>query len=187
MSHRKTKRQPDFSEYEAVLHKIGSFSKKVSSQYAEELNCKKGCSQCCVAGLEVLPVEAAYIQQGLAAQGPSDSLSLRGSYCDFLDVSGACQIYAFRPLVCRTHGLPLKMESLEPVSKSLSLRVLNDDVVTCHLNFLTDREPAPADVLSEIQIQALLHVVNVRFCQTHQIQDPLRRTPLTHAALGKDS
>lgn len=187
MSHRNTTRQPNFSEYEAVLQKIGSFSRKVTAQYAQELNCKKGCSQCCVAGLEVLPVEAAYIQQGLATQGPFDPISLQGSYCDFLDASGACQIYEFRPLVCRTHGLPLKMDSLEPASKSLSLRVLNDDVVTCHLNFLTDREPAPEDVLSEIQLQALLLVVNVRFCETHQIKDPLRRTPLTHAVLGKDS
>ena len=108
-------------------------------------------------------------------------------YCEFLDVAGACQIYPFRPLVCRTHGLPLKMDSLESVSSSLSLRILNDEVVTCQLNFVTDQDPAPQDVLNDLQVQRLLHVVNARFCENNQISDPLRRVPLTRDALVKDS
>jgi len=187
MSHGKSKDSPNFSEYEAVLHKISEFSKRVSSEYAHELNCEKGCAQCCVSGLQVLPVEAAYVQEGLKSQSAISASPSQKSFCEFLDTSGACQIYSFRPLVCRTHGLPLKMASFESVPSSLSLRVLNDDVVTCQLNFVTDQTPASQDVLSDLQVQRLLHVVNARFCESNQISEPLSRVPLTRDVLLKDS
>jgi uncharacterized protein len=187
MSELKPKSGPDFFEYEAVLRKVSVFSQKVTAKYADELNCQRGCAQCCVAGLQVLPVEAAYVQQGLLGENEISVQPADSPYCAFLDGSGACQIYEYRPLVCRTHGLPLKIESTGPLSGSISLRILNDDVVTCQLNFVTDTDPAPQDVLNEIQVQRLLHVVNARFCEKNQIKAPLERVALIPGALGKDS
>jgi len=42
---------------------------------------------------------------------PEDRLN--SNACVFLDQEGACKIYPYRPLICRTHGLPLLYPILE--------------------------------------------------------------------------
>jgi Fe-S-cluster containining protein len=72
-----------------------------------KLECRRGCSSCCVDGLSVFDVEAAHIQRnnaGLLAMG----IPHAEGACAFLDELGACRIYADRPYVCRTQGLPLR-------------------------------------------------------------------------------
>jgi Fe-S-cluster containining protein len=72
-----------------------------------KLECRRGCSSCCVDGLSVFDVEAAHIQRnhaGLLATGVPHPEGV----CAFLDELGACRIYADRPYVCRTQGLPLR-------------------------------------------------------------------------------
>ena len=53
--------------------------------------------------------------------------------CAFLDAEGACRIYAQRPYVCRTQGLPLRW-----------LEEQHDEVVElrdiCELNFVDEHE-----------------------------------------------
>lgn len=75
-------------------------------RHRPRLRCGRGCSACCVDGFSVFEVEAEVIRSHHAdvlatAPGPS-------SGCAFLDEAGACRIYAHRPYVCRTHGLPLR-------------------------------------------------------------------------------
>ena len=41
-----------------------------------------------------------------AANWPKPQLN-EDKECSFLDEEGGCQIYPFRPIICRTHGLPL--------------------------------------------------------------------------------
>ena len=43
----------------------------------------------------------ALLTKGAAGAGPEGA-------CAFLDAEGACRIYAHRPYVCRTQGLPLR-------------------------------------------------------------------------------
>ena len=54
-----------FKEYRAVLNKVAEFSERIFAAHQNEITCHKGCSQCCVDGLSVLPIEAQYIQAGL--------------------------------------------------------------------------------------------------------------------------
>ncbi len=79
---------------------------KLEKLHAERLNCKKGCSACCVDDITVFEIEAENIKQNhaefLEAQKPHQK-----GMCAFLDKSGACRIYENRPYVCRTQGLPL--------------------------------------------------------------------------------
>ena len=73
---------------------------------SNRLQCKRGCSDCCVDDITVFEVEAQHIVmhcQDVLKEAPHPM-----GKCAFLDHSGACRIYAYRPYVCRTQGLPLR-------------------------------------------------------------------------------
>ena len=82
-------------------------AQRIAAEHGARLQCRRGCSQCCVDGLTVFAVEAENIQsqhaQLLANESPHP---LAG--CAFLDKEGGCRIYQDRPYVCRTQGLPLR-------------------------------------------------------------------------------
>jgi Fe-S-cluster containining protein len=79
------------------------------------LRCGLGCHACCTDGLSVFEVEADRIRAGAAALLAEGAPHPAGA-CAFLDEAGACRVYADRPYVCRTQGLPLRWtEGAEPV------------------------------------------------------------------------
>lgn len=80
------------------------------ARHAARLRCRRGCSACCVDDLSVFEVEAARLR-ARAAQVLREAPHPPGA-CAFLDAAGACRVYAHRPYVCRTQGLPLRW--LEP-------------------------------------------------------------------------
>jgi uncharacterized protein len=69
--------------------------------------CKRGCTSCCSDDLSVFSVESDAIK---LAHGPLLALGIPHAIgaCAFLAEDGACRIYAHRPYVCRTHGLPMR-------------------------------------------------------------------------------
>jgi uncharacterized protein len=75
--------------------------------HAARLQCRRGCSSCCVDDLTVFESEAAHIRLHHAALLASGTPHVVGA-CAFLDRDGSCRIYAARPYVCRTQGLPLR-------------------------------------------------------------------------------
>jgi Fe-S-cluster containining protein len=97
-------------EYRLFLAEVDELCAEVAAQHMQHINCRKGCSGCCT-DITVLPVEWSSIRDGLIervgfswprAQGASTG----GHACPFL-VDRTCSIYPLRPLICRTHGLPL--------------------------------------------------------------------------------
>ncbi len=92
----------------AALHReIDGATRRLNVLHAARLECRKGCSACCVDGLTVFEVEADSIRRRHAALLASGSPHAEGA-CAFLDAEGGCRIYADRPYVCRTQGLPLR-------------------------------------------------------------------------------
>ena len=82
--------------------------RRLSEIHASRLNCRRGCSACCLDDLSVTRIEAEKIRR---AHGP---LLDRGEphpvgACAFLDQDGACRIYDDRPTICRSQGLPLRV------------------------------------------------------------------------------
>lgn len=154
-------------EYRAALAKIDAAAAAVFARRADDIACRRGCSSCCVDGLTVLSVEAAAIERLARERGLSAAPSPPPGGCAFLDGDGACTVYDARPVVCRTHGLPLKMKDAEASSSPASslrgrpLKVLGD-VEVCALNF-TERAPEAADVLDAERLAALLLVVEQRY------------------------
>ncbi len=84
-----------------------SLADRLDSVLARGLVCRRGCSDCCVDDLNVFPVEASLITANAGELLVSSDPHPIGR-CAFLDESGSCRIYPWRPYVCRTQGLPLR-------------------------------------------------------------------------------
>jgi Fe-S-cluster containining protein len=104
-----TKNKPEKSieKLKLFYQTVDSLAEKLEIIHAERLNCKKGCSACCVDGITVFEIEAVNISHNhsnlLAKENPHEK-----GMCVFLDKDGACRIYENRPYVCRTQGLPFR-------------------------------------------------------------------------------
>jgi uncharacterized protein len=132
--------------------KVDAFFARVQGRHGADMQCGSGCSDCCHVRLSITEVEAAAIRE-LVASWPADqrrALAEPGSpeHCAALDPAGRCRIYAARPLVCRSHGAPIRMrvDSL-PVVQS------------CFRNF-TRTEPDPDCILDQTTLSAMVLAVD---------------------------
>ena len=116
--------------YQELVEKIDAFFRRVAGRYAEEIKCAPGCDDCCRRSLAFYPFE---VERMLAAAEGLDRAELEGvihrarqagadpeAACPLLK-EGLCLIYAARPVICRTHGIPM----LVPGEDSLSMCVFN--------------------------------------------------------------
>lgn len=163
------------AELRAALAKIEDAISAARARAGDAVTCRRGCARCCVAGLSVLPVEAALIEQsGLvpperATQG----------MCALLDERGDCAVYLVRPVLCRTHGLALK--TAPDPARTTGLRMFGDDVEVCRENYAT-RAPTPAEVLDATRLLMLLVTVDRRFRASVGLPDDDRRVALIDVA-----
>jgi len=96
---------------------------EVAAVHADRLNCGRGCAACCVDDVTVFVVEAERIRAALAAAPlPADATPHPAGACAFLDSERACRIYADRPYVCRTQGLPLRWVEQEDEDSAVEFR-----------------------------------------------------------------
>jgi len=115
-----------FAAYYQLRNEVDALCESLEKVHHQHLNCKKGCDQCCMA-ISVFPVEF------YAIKAESHPESIHGlpdpqndEDCRYL-VDHSCVIYPSRPVICRTHGMPLLYRSLEGDDWELSC---------CELNFL---------------------------------------------------
>ena len=80
---------------------------ELALRHAQRLRCERGCDSCCVDELTVFSVEAERIRIHHKALLRYGTPHPPGA-CAFLGDAGECRIYADRPYVCRTQGLPLR-------------------------------------------------------------------------------
>jgi hypothetical protein len=116
------------SRYSELTAKVDSFFDRVHDRHGSDMQCSTGCSDCCHVRLTVTAVEARAIRE-LVATWPAEqrrvlaeAAAVPSDRCAALDASGRCRIYAARPIVCRSHGAPIRVRGL-PVLQS------------CHRNF----------------------------------------------------
>jgi len=96
------------SDDAALLHAdVDRKTRRLYVLHAARLQCRRGCSSCCVDGLTVFDAEAEHIRRRHADLLANGVPRAEGA-CAFLDEEGACRIYVDRPYVCRTQGLPLR-------------------------------------------------------------------------------
>lgn len=126
--------------YRLLLEKTDVKSQEITKRYPDQIRCARGCHTCCIQGLTVNGLERAAIEEYLRAHpealAAAEQVKIENLHkrqrCAFLDAQGACLIYEARPIVCRSHGVPLKIAS-EAKGAQNSGKTHHRDV--CPLNF----------------------------------------------------
>jgi len=145
-------------DYFNLRQRIDTEAKRLVELHNTDIACRPGCDSCCL-NLTVFPVEF-FAMQGEMKQAGLDPKSLifaESSLCGFLH-NGLCRIYPFRPIICRTHGLPILF--INDTSGESAW-----DVSFCRLNFSKqDHIEFTDDMLLDIEeINAEMNRINHGF------------------------
>jgi uncharacterized protein len=92
-------------KYLRLRDELDTEIKRLESVHSSNMLCKKGCDLCCVS-FKVFPLEFDVIASEISETPISHKLDDQDDKCSLL-VDKNCIIYASRPFICRTHGLPL--------------------------------------------------------------------------------
>jgi Fe-S-cluster containining protein len=103
---------PALANYRELISRLDRLCENITSAYSAEIACRAGCSSCC-RHLNLFAVEAAVLAAAVAAL-PQKTLALLAARLDWpesgtcpLLVDDCCAVYASRPVICRSHGMPL--------------------------------------------------------------------------------
>lgn len=91
---------------EALHREVDERAQVLGARHAGRIACRLGCTDCCTDDLTTFEIEAERIRRHhaeLLARGEAHPSGM----CAMLDEHGSCRIYADRPYICRTQGLPL--------------------------------------------------------------------------------
>jgi Fe-S-cluster containining protein len=147
-------------QYRDLRRQTDRSSVELEQSHAGKIVCRRGCCQCCT-NLTVFPVEFFSIVEEMKQAGITKLAFDVAEACGYLDDKGECVIYLYRPIICRTQGLPLAFydeqqegysvtfcpknfadtdpEELDfNANTTLNLDDLNDELFTIHLQFLQE-------------------------------------------------
>jgi len=107
---------PFLINYRLLVSRVDELCRSINCSFKTAINCRPGCSDCC-RHLTIFPVEAAALAEALQ-ELPTTAVNLLAKLadqpeegpCPFLR-DGLCLAYEDRPIICRTHGLPILTES----------------------------------------------------------------------------
>lgn len=147
--------------YRALLARVDELCGATSAHFQTEIACRPGCDACC-RHLTIFAVEAAALKAALQELPPAEAELVRqkaaqtapDSPCPLLH-EGLCLIYQARPIICRTHGLPL-----------LITRDGEKEVDFCPENFRGLTSIPGSAVLDLDRVNAALTAINALFLQS---------------------
>jgi Fe-S-cluster containining protein len=133
--------------------KVDAFFARVADRHGGDMQCATGCSDCCHVQLSITAIEAAAIRAHVLAWPSERRRELANAptgndRCAALDSAGKCKIYHARPMVCRSHGVPIRL-----TRGSLPV------VQSCHHNFVRT-EPDPDCILDQATLSATLYAID---------------------------
>lgn len=155
--------------YRQLTAIVDALCNSITSALREQITCSAGCSSCCTS-ITVFPVEASALRialKGLPDQQAEEiirhvSEHAEGERCPLL-LHHRCLLYDARPIICRTHGLPIiyttdgqrssdccphNLTETESLSGSsvIDLDKLNTLLVAVNSIYLSQTESAETDV-----------------------------------------
>ena len=147
--------------YRTLLSRVDELCRRTHEAFGEEITCRAGCDACC-RHLSIFSVEAAALRQALAELPPGERESVRSfaagaqeNRCPLLH-DGLCLLYRARPIICRTHGLPL-----------LLLRNGERSVDFCPENFRGLQSIPGGAVIDLERLNMMLATINALYLQAH--------------------
>ena len=152
----------ELAGYIDLLKNVDAAMEKLSRLHGPEMKCAPGCDECCRAPRSALLIEGFFMSIALRRKLDESRLNklleracADPETCPFLNGEGLCVIYEARPLICRTHGAPLLVDTGDEVGVSF-----------CRLNFTARDRNEPFeqdDVIDTIDINRRLAELNDRF------------------------
>ena len=142
------------TDYDRLVARVDGMVHRIRHKYDAHIACHKGCA-CGCRNLSLMPIEALALSG--AVQDLSEGLKVKilkhASNASFWDCplleEGACSLYAFRPIICRTHGYPL-----------LTYYQGKPSIGYCRHNF-KNIPSIPADAVIDLEkINSALRVIN---------------------------
>lgn len=98
--------------YQRLLSRVDQILDSIRRRYPGQIVCHEGCN-CGCRNLTVFPIEALSLVRAVQKLSKETGAKIRqraatASFwdCPLLE-DRACKLYAFRPVICRTHGFPL--------------------------------------------------------------------------------
>lgn len=146
--------------YQDLVAKVDRKFAEIRAEAGSAMTCHVGCHGCCAPDLTVSKIEKEAIRQALLAD-EAGLLKARDiaktkphgdRRCSFLSKEGRCAIYAYRPLICRSHGAPVRFRVKQHLAKDV-----------CPLNF----QGFPLEDLPESQF-INLELLNTILALTNQ-------------------
>lgn len=146
----------------ALGDKVDAFVARVEARHRDELRCAPGCDGCCRVRLTVTGVEATRLARHVAALPAAARAALAATVarpvdpadvrCAALDDAGRCAVYEARPLVCRSHGVPIRLRGPDGAPR----------IEACALNFVEagPAAAAPECVLDQQTLSATLLTID---------------------------
>lgn len=146
-----------FKDYERLRRTIDKRSGELETVHENHMNCKAGCDLCCI-DYSIFPIEFYYIVEQLKNESipPTINSEAKTEDCIFL-TNHKCNIYDQRPIICRTHGLPLLFMSEDG----------NWELSACHLNFTTFdmSEFSEENTYAQDKYNSKLFLINKQFIE----------------------
>jgi Fe-S-cluster containining protein len=101
------------SNYRDLVGRVDELCRRIETEFRGHIACGRGCDGCC-RHISLFPVEAVSLNAALPRLSPSCIELMRerartadpAGPCPLL-ADGLCLLYDARPLICRTHGMPL--------------------------------------------------------------------------------
>jgi Fe-S-cluster containining protein len=157
--------------YRRLIARLAKEILRLAARHGDALQCHPGCSSCCSA-FSVFPLEAALLREAVSAI-PEElkAVMLRRSAeekaaaaCPFL-VNDLCVVYEARPVICRSHGLPLAYIDEEQGIIEVS---------ACPLNFGQEATFTEEDLLFLDEFNAELAELNAAYCRARGLPPHVR-------------
>ncbi|MCM0084427.1 YkgJ family cysteine cluster protein [Geomonas sp. Red32] len=152
---------PALDNYLTLVGRVDELCGRTASSLASHISCTPGCDSCC-RHLSIFAVEAAALRQALSRRPTAEAGVIRSSaeestpdgHCPLLK-GGLCLLYEARPIICRTHGLPL-----------LITREGEQEVDFCPRNF-QELESIPGSAVIDLErLNAVLAAINALYLQS---------------------
>ena len=172
--------RPDIlANYLALVAKVDELCGRIEAEFGPHLACRAGCSGCCrhitLSWVEAVALNVALrelsAEQAEAVRQNARTAATEGP-CPLL-IDERCALYASRPIICRTHGLPI-----------LTVRDDARSIDFCPLNF-QGLDTLPGNAVVDLErLNTLLDSVNRLFIAQCFEQPPaMERLSIAEALL----
>jgi Fe-S-cluster containining protein len=163
--------------YYRMIDRVDVLCRGIQDVLSTRITCSKGCSGCCTA-ITLFPVEAAALNAALEALSEEQQTAIRqyvaensgGERCPLLE-DHCCLLYAARPIICRTHGLPIIFTEGNQRKVDCCPRNLGEDEHVVSGSAIIDLD----------KLNTLLVAVNALFISQADVKNPPERLTIAEA------